>query len=792
LNVVGNFTDTLQNTIRATNTMNISGNFAELGINGSGISSAGFSCDGTLNLLAAGTLVSAGGFNVGGGVVANNFATANMAGTWIQTSTTPPTVYTNSFLNISGNASLAGGIYVRLGGTVRVTGVVTNSATIKMSSDTNLASVVAQGATLRVYSNGVIYGGQLTTGSNGLVQVAGQMVNVALRPNGGTLQLSDGTNAGLVSLGGSFLAAPGSTNTFIIGGAPLPGTLMVSNLGFAIPTNLILGGTAPYANNLIVYKTGTGGLTIQSSNTYTGGTVVEDSGSTFTAALNIQNGSALGYGPLIVGTTNTTGSAYLGLSSYPVTVSSLSGGTGPGGTNGGISYVTAGGSPPYPVCAIFGGNYHGNNGTLIVNQTNNTTFYGLIEDQAPIGNFGGSTNMTSGTGLPGQYEGVVNVIKTGSGKLTLAGQNLYSGVTTVSNGILAFVYPTLTNTSFDIRAGGKLELDYAGADITLASELTMNGWHRSGGIFNAATDPNYLAGSGSLQVAANPANAYLFSLALTPAGALTPGFAPATMTYVATNNLTDTPKVTVVNEDLTATNWLIYNGTTNQLLSGVASAPLTLAAGVNPVLVQVVSANGAVTNTYTVNVTVPSASSANANLASLVLTPAGTLSPVFSANVISYTSSELYSSNFTVTVTDADVTATNHLIYNNTTNLLASGTPSATLVMNANPAVPNTVTVEVTAQDGVTVKTYTVNVTQLPSQTPHPVLTNSVSGGVLTLNWPLANLGYRLLQQTNHLSQGVSGNTNDWGTVAGSTATNKATITITNSVPNEYYRLVFP
>ncbi|MDD5141796.1 MAG: autotransporter-associated beta strand repeat-containing protein [Verrucomicrobiales bacterium] len=786
LNVVGDFTNTLATSIRPTNTLNISGNYTTLAGGGS------FSCDGNLNLLSSGTLVNGGGFTVGNAVIGGNMhlPTANMAGTWIQTVTTTPSVYTNGFLNISGTASLLGGFYVRLGGTATVSGSVTNFGNIKVPGDTTVpASLVDRGATLTVYSNGVIYmTGNLETRSNGLVQVAGKILNASLRPNGGTIQLSDGTNAGLLSLGGTYAAAQSPTNTYVIGGAPLPGTFMVNGVNVTIPTNMTLGGTAPYADNLKVVKVGTGNLTIQSSNnTYTGGTIVEDSGSAFAIAMSVRNNQALGNGPLIVGTTNTTGSAYLGLSLYTQTVTSLSGGSGPAGTDGGIPYVNGGSQ----VCAIYGGNFVGNNGTLIVNQTNNTTFYGLIEDQAPIGNSGGSTNMTLGTGTPGQYGGVVNVIKTGSGKLTLAGQNLYSGQTTVSNGILALVYPTLTNTSFAIN-GGKLELDYAGGDITLASSLKMNGISRSGGIFSAATDPAFIAGTGKLQVAANPSNALLFSLTLTPAGTLTPVFAPGTLSYVAANNLTDTPTVKVVNEDLTATNWLIYNGATNQLLSGVASAPLTLAAGVNPVLVEVVSGDGTVTNTYTVDVTTAGSASTNAYLTSLVLTPAGVLAPVFGSNVFSYTSSELYSSNFTVTVIDADVTATNHLIYNSTTNLLASGVASSVLVMPANPAVTNVVAVQVTAQDGVTVKTYTVNVTQLPSQTSRPVITNSVSSGVLTLNWPLANLGYRLLQQTNHLDKGVSGNTNDWGTVAGSTATNKATITITNSVRNEYYRLVYP
>jgi hypothetical protein len=50
-----------------------------------------------------------------------------------------------------------------------------------------------------------------------------------------------------------------------------------------------------------------------------------------------------------------------------------------------------------------------------------------------------------------------------------------------------------------------------------------------------------------------------------------------------------------------------------------------------------------------------------------------------------------------------------------------------------------------------------------------------------------------LLVQTNNLNKGVSGNTNDWGTVANSTTITATNIAIIKtSVTNEYYRLVYP
>jgi autotransporter-associated beta strand protein len=67
-----------------------------------------------------------------------------------------------------------------------------------------------------------------------------------------------------------------------------------------------------------------------------------------------------------------------------------------------------------------------------------------------------------------------------------------------------------------------------------------------------------------------------------------------------------------------------------------------------------------------------------------------------------------------------------------------------------------------------------------------------VVGGSLQLTWPADHLGWRLLVQTNHLSQGISLNHADWGTVPGSTTVTQETIPIDHTKPTEFYRLVYP
>jgi len=287
-------------------------------------------------------------------------------------------------------------------------------------------------------------------------------------------------------------------------------------------------------------------------------------------------------------------------------------------------------------------------------------------------------------------------------------------------------------------------------------------------------------------------NAYLTSLALNPPGTLSPAFATNTFTYTATNALGSNPTVTVTNADPTAISQLIFNGATNGLTSGQPSAPLTLAPGLNLVQVRVTAQDGVTVQTYTVNVTVPgSVASTNAYLTSLTLNPALTFAPAFASNVLSYAATEAYGSVPTVTVTNADLTAANQLIYNGATNLLASGAMSSLPVLNLNLGTTNVVQVQVTAQDGLTMQTYTVNVIEQPSQTV-PKLTNSVSNGTLTLSWPADHLGYRLLLQTNNLSKGVSTNPTDWGTVPGSMSVTTTNLLIIQTNLDEFYRLVYP
>jgi len=68
-------------------------------------------------------------------------------------------------------------------------------------------------------------------------------------------------------------------------------------------------------------------------------------------------------------------------------------------------------------------------------------------------------------------------------------------------------------------------------------------------------------------------------------------------------------------------------------------------------------------------------------------------------------------------------------------------------------------------------------------------LTNSFSGGNLTLTWPTDHIGWSLQVQTNTRAVGLAAN---WFTVPGSSTTNSVTIPTSQSNPTVFYRLTYP
>jgi hypothetical protein len=70
-----------------------------------------------------------------------------------------------------------------------------------------------------------------------------------------------------------------------------------------------------------------------------------------------------------------------------------------------------------------------------------------------------------------------------------------------------------------------------------------------------------------------------------------------------------------------------------------------------------------------------------------------------------------------------------------------------------------------------------------------PIISNSLSGGYLTLSWSSDYIGWNLQSQTNALNIGLSAN---WVNVAGSSTTNKVVLPVNTSAGAVFFRLISP
>ncbi|HEX3024449.1 MAG TPA: cadherin-like beta sandwich domain-containing protein, partial [Chitinophagaceae bacterium] len=238
---------------------------------------------------------------------------------------------------------------------------------------------------------------------------------------------------------------------------------------------------------------------------------------------------------------------------------------------------------------------------------------------------------------------------------------------------------------------------------------------------------------------ANDAN--LASLT-TSSGALSPAFAPATLTgYTAPGILyADAFTVTPTVEDIAglATVQISLDNATWSSATNAVAKSVTLAVGSNTVYVKVTSSDLSTTQTYQFTVT-RAAAATNANLSALTIS-AGTLAPVFASGTTAYTASVAYAtSSITETPTVADATATIQIRVNGGGWApVTSGSASGSLALSVGT---NTIDVKVTAQDGVTTKTYTTAVTRQSYDAKLSALTTS-SGALTPVFAPTTYTGY--------------------------------------------------
>ncbi|MES2063738.1 MAG: cadherin-like beta sandwich domain-containing protein [Bacteroidota bacterium] len=192
------------------------------------------------------------------------------------------------------------------------------------------------------------------------------------------------------------------------------------------------------------------------------------------------------------------------------------------------------------------------------------------------------------------------------------------------------------------------------------------------------------------------------------AGTLTPAFVPATRSYTVSvpNNITSigvTPVATVG----TAT---IQIGAT-QISASNPTVTVNLSEGPpNRIRVVVTAADGVTTQTYTINVTREAPVLSNiASVSNFTLDPVSSLVSTTGAagvNYVTSVSAGMSSISLKTTAQQADAT----IRVNG--NVVTSGVFSDPIALNAGPTVIN---ISITAQDGVTVKTYSITVNRTGS-----------------------------------------------------------------------------
>ncbi len=460
----------------------------------------------------------------------------------------------------------------------------------------------------------------------------------------------------------TFNDTPGTATSVNISGPVQPGSVTVSNTN----ANYTFTGAGSIGGVATLVKNGPGTLTINTGNSYAGGTSLGG------GLLNLGNATAIGSGPLVIsgGSLDNTSGALITLSG-----SSL-------GLNGSFTFV---------------GSYPLNTGTGAVTL-----------GASPTVNVNSGGMLTVGGVVSGPY----GLTMTGAGMLVLAASNNYTGNTLISQGTLqlaaAGAIPTGAGTGNVLftNAGASAVLDLNGNDATVnglsqpsasATNMVVN---NGSFVMNTLSVGNNNATSTFAGVLADNNNGNGGTLALTKLGTGTLTLAGMN-TYSGPTTVNGGTLALATGTNLPSTTTLNFsgNGTFSMGANNQAIAGLTTGSAVNN------SFTGAVTGAG--NLTVNAASSmliggANPNqTATLVMSNVGTFnyngaSYIFDVGA-QYTGATL-SSNGAGTLWLAasnTITANRFGVASNGSNDQVSGSTSTGVVYLGQANVINAATIEV-------------------------------------------------------------------------------------------------
>lgn len=349
------------------------------------------------------------------------------------------------------------------------------------------------------------------------------------------VRIGGNVSVGTVAIGGNATAA----ETRVVGYSASTSSLSIS--AGTVSANATIGGGGLHENNLALVKTSTGTLSLNGTNTYAGGTTIENGGGSGSFAIALGANNALGTGPLLVGNENTgANGARLRMNGFQQTVSALSSG------NTANARVIE--------------NFGSANSVLTVAQAADTTYAGVLRDR--------STGAAGATGTLG-------LTKSGAGILTLsASGSTYTGVTTLSEGTLsvsslgsAGVARTISTTAgsavvaVDDTTGLTVGMTFAAATLPAGASIV------------SIDSPTQITLNTSANIATGAGVAAVFgvnsSIGMATAAASNLVFGGGTLRYVGGNASTNR------NFTITGTNTArvdVENAATTLTLSGAAAS----------------------------------------------------------------------------------------------------------------------------------------------------------------------------------------------------------------------------
>jgi hypothetical protein len=363
----------------------------------------------------------------------------------------------------------------------------------------------------------------------------------------------------------------------------------------------------------------------------------------------------------------------------------------------------------------------------------------------------------AGSGVSGNTNGIATAATFSSNVVNMAldaSRNLY----TCEAGSSQKIRKIFVNGGYTISPALPTGLNFNSATGSIGGRPTQ----ATGAVTYTITGTN-ASGSSSVNITitcGDDNNANLAGLSLST-GTLSPAFGVNTTAYTATvpntsSSITVTPTKSYA---FALTEVRVNGGAYTPVTSGTASGALALNVGSNTINVRVTAQDGTTIKTYTTTVT--RAPSTNANLSNLTVS-SDVLSPAFATATTAYSAVANSITSVTVTPTQADAASTiqvrvNGGSYSNVT----SGSASGALALNLGN---NPIDVKVTAQDGTTIKIYTITVIRCVPNTPSVVISNPLSGvctgGMTTFNATGTNQGnapiYQWSKNGNSVGSGAS------------------------------------